>query len=165
MKKIEDYVEYRDGNLWWIKRPNNSTKMGNPVGHRCKGHLWFRFNGDFLAVHRVIYEMFNGKIPEGCEIDHINRIKDDNNIENLRAVTHQVNMQNVHPRRNSKSGIRNVCWDKSRNRWKVEVKVGGMTKYIGRYSDLELAELVAIEARSKYYPCAPEPEPYHETPE
>ena len=47
----------------------------------------------FQLVHRIIYQLVHGPIPEGMEIDHINGVKDDNRPENLRAVTHQRNLQ------------------------------------------------------------------------
>lgn len=45
-------------------------------------------------VHRLVWEAFNGEIPEGMEIDHINTIRDDNRLENLRLVTHKENCNN-----------------------------------------------------------------------
>ena len=45
-------------------------------------------------VHRLIWETFNGNIPEGYEIDHINTNRSDNRLENLRLVTHQENCNN-----------------------------------------------------------------------
>jgi hypothetical protein len=41
-----------------------------------------------------VWETFNGEIPQGYEIDHINTIKDDNRLENLRCVTHKENSNN-----------------------------------------------------------------------
>lgn len=49
-------------------------------------------NGQLL--HRVIWEVFKGEIPQGMEIDHINTIRDDNRLENLRLVTHKENCNN-----------------------------------------------------------------------
>lgn len=46
-------------------------------------------------VHRAIYETFVCEIPEGYEIDHINTIRDDNRIENLRCVTPKENSNNI----------------------------------------------------------------------
>lgn len=44
-----------------------------------------------LLVHRIIYQTFNGEIPEGLVIDHLNGIKTDNRIDNLEACSHQEN--------------------------------------------------------------------------
>ena len=42
-------------------------------------------------VHRFVWECFNGDIPEGKVIDHINNIKDDNRLCNLQLMTQQQN--------------------------------------------------------------------------
>lgn len=47
-----------------------------------------------ILVHRLVWETFNGPIPESYEIDHINRNRTDNSLDNLRCVTHIENMQN-----------------------------------------------------------------------
>lgn len=47
-----------------------------------------------VYVHRLVYETFVGEIPDGYEIDHINRNKTDNRLENLRLVTHKQNCSN-----------------------------------------------------------------------
>ena len=44
--------------------------------------------------HRLVYAAFNGKIPDNTYIDHINRVRSDNSIGNLRAVTRLVNNNN-----------------------------------------------------------------------
>ena len=48
-------------------------------------------------VHRLIWETFMGPIPDGLEIDHINRNRTDNRLENLRVVTHKENIWNRMP--------------------------------------------------------------------
>lgn len=57
------------------------------------------------SVHRLVWKAFNGEIPEGLEIDHINRVKDDNRLSNLRAVTRSDNQRNNH-RLNSNMDVR-----------------------------------------------------------
>ena len=47
-----------------------------------------------VLVHRLVYETFVGEVPQGYELDHINTIRDDNRLENLRLVTHKDNMNN-----------------------------------------------------------------------
>ena len=57
-------------------------------------------NGERKSIlsHRFIYECYNGLISEGLVIDHINRDKLDNRIENLHVVTHRENNLNSAPR-------------------------------------------------------------------
>ena len=47
-----------------------------------------------VLVHRLVYETFNVEIPDGMEIDHINTVKDNNSLENLRCVTPVENHRN-----------------------------------------------------------------------
>lgn len=45
-------------------------------------------------VHRLVYTSFVGEIPEGRQIDHVNTVRDDNRIENLRVVSPRENNRN-----------------------------------------------------------------------
>lgn len=61
-----------------------------------------------FRVHTLIWEAFNGEIPEGMEIDHINAVRSDNRLENLRIMTHQENLNNpltVIKRSNARKGM------------------------------------------------------------
>ena len=53
-----------------------------------------------VLVHRLVYETFVGEIPNGYEIDHINTIRDNNRLDNLRVVTHTENNRNPLTRKN-----------------------------------------------------------------
>ena len=44
-----------------------------------------------FRVHRLVWETFNGDIPEGMQVNHINEIKTDNKIENLNLLTPREN--------------------------------------------------------------------------
>ena len=50
-------------------------------------------------VHRFVYECFNGIIPDGKVINHVNNIKDDNRLCNLQLTTHQENCEKSAKRR------------------------------------------------------------------
>lgn len=50
--------------------------------------------GKKFTVHRIVWNAFNGDIPDGKEIDHINTIRDDNRLVNLRCVTSKENSNN-----------------------------------------------------------------------
>lgn len=71
------------------------NKVGNEIGHsQSNGYSYVTVNGKKYLKHRLIWEAFMGKIPEGWEIDHINTVRDDNRLENLRLATSKTNKHN-----------------------------------------------------------------------
>jgi hypothetical protein len=145
---LHDLFAYADGKLYW-KVSRNPLKdfvgkvAGSSDGH---GYLSVSINRRKHSVHRVVWQMFNGPIPAGYQIDHINGISTDNRIENLRLATNSQNGMNKGHRSDSSSPCKNVTWNKQQCKWKVKVQ----GKHIGSFEDLELADLVAAEARQKY---------------
>ncbi len=65
-------------------------------------------NSRLVQCHRIVYEIFNGAIPHGFEVDHIHGLDEGNKITNLRLVTHEINMQNCKMRVDNVSGVKGV---------------------------------------------------------
>jgi HNH endonuclease len=63
-------------------------------GYKCKRYHQVKINQQHHYVHRLVLETFVGLAPEGCECDHIDRNPSNNNLENLRWVSHYDNMKN-----------------------------------------------------------------------
>ena len=100
--EIREWFEYRDGGLYWKINKTNKIKIGYRAGTiATTKYRRIVINQKFYAEHRLIWIYFNGDVPDGLQIDHINRIKYDNRIENLRLVTNAENALN----RNSKNVI------------------------------------------------------------
>lgn len=90
--ELLNYVKYNSisGGLYWNNKPSKYSpiKIDERVG--CiysNGYRYLCYKGRRYREHRLIWEMFNGEIPSGMLVDHINMNKDDNRIENLRLVT------------------------------------------------------------------------------
>jgi hypothetical protein len=86
------------------------------------------------------------------EVDHISRDTLDNRKSNLRVCTHAQNRQNTKGHDNCTSPHRGVSWDKERGKWKVQVKVDGRNRIIGRYADEDEAARAAVAARRELMP-------------
>lgn len=66
-----------------------------PVIHSC-GYLYLTFSVNkkrkYLFIHRLVYEAFNGTVPDGMQVNHINEDKTDNRLENLNLMTRKENI-------------------------------------------------------------------------
>jgi len=141
--------EYKDGCLYWRVQKAPHVKIGAKVGSPAHGYESVYVDGRNWRIHRLVFLMHFGYLPS--TIDHINGIKDDNRIENLREATPSENGYNKILLTKSKSGIKNVQWISHMNKWQVRLKINKQNKVMGYFEDLELADLVATEARDKFH--------------
>lgn len=149
-----EVFEYRDdGFLVWKNHRSSNARKGMVAG--CKGRIGYFYVSFFekrLLAHRIIFEMFNGKIPPKMEVDHINGVRHDNRIENLRLSTRGQNARNLQSRRaDNKSGFRNVYWFKSRKKWVVQLQIDGSKRTLGYFDLLEEAADFAKLKRFQFY--------------
>ena len=86
-----NYAANKEGEVVHIYRGIPTNRNDNPDGYK-----YFRFGGDnttriLCKIHRFVWECYNGIIPEGLVIDHINDKKDDNRLCNLQLLTQKQN--------------------------------------------------------------------------
>lgn len=106
---IKKYFSYNaDGTLTRTDRKNSNGSLDKD------GYLIIKIKGKQYKAHRIIYAIFNGKLP-GKEIDHINRIRTDNRIENLREVDRIENINNTTKKVNKDTGVVGIYIDKRKN--------------------------------------------------
>ena len=95
--------------------------------------------------------MYYGEHPKG-DIDHINGIKDDNRIENLRDVSKSVNLQNrKQAPKHSSSGVLGVSWHEDCQKWRASIKIQGKKKYLGLFTSKEEAHQVYVAAKRQFH--------------
>jgi hypothetical protein len=128
--------EYKDGDLIWINSPNNLVPAGSKAGSlRNDGYVGIFVKGTYYFAHRIVWEMFNGEIPTGLVIDHIDGNRANNRIENLRLCTFQQNHFNRGKQSNNKSGFKGVSWHKQKQKWVAQIKIDGRNKFLGFFTD------------------------------
>ena len=123
IKGFDDYHICDDGSVYSTKispryNPKGELRLVKPRLHPS-GYLYYGlFVGEgkdkqrlWRRGHRLVYEKFGGKIPNGFEIDHIDGNKHNNDIDNLRAVTRSQNMKAMWERKNkTKQYVHNKTW-------------------------------------------------------
>lgn len=150
--QVVEWFDYRDGKLYWKKvaHPNKQYLIGQEAGSIHKtGYRHVTWLGKIYKVHRLIFLLEHGYMPK--EIDHINGDRKDNRIDNLRPVTRSENQCNRHVLPSNTSGYAGVSWHNKSKAWIVRVMKNGKTVFQHYFKDLELAGLVASEARSLHH--------------
>lgn len=163
-EQLRELLRYEPetGKLFWKPRPAemfSSLRISRTWNSRYAGKeaftsKWgngYRRGGIFdidYSAHRVIWAMAYGEWPQE-EVDHINCIKDDNRICNLRMATSSENKWNSRERGNNSSGFKGVSWDKFRGKWSSKISKSGKSRFLGRFG-------TAREAAQAYADAADE---------
>ncbi len=100
----------------------------------------------YLA-HRLAWMFVHGTWPCGV-IDHINGVRNDNRIVNLRDITHRMNIEN---RKGPSRGRAFLGVSKKRNRWRARIMVDGVEIRLGTYATPEIAQEKYLEAKRELH--------------
>lgn len=151
MTDWNEVFSYKDGVLLW--RPRNRSAFKNdrlynswtnrfcgkaagrvsPPKDGIESYIRVRYAGKQYFLHRIVWEMFNGKLTPTELIDHINGDGLDNRVENLRKVTPLESSTNRPMPISNKSGVLGVCFNKKHKRWQASI---GKTR-LGSFKNFE----------------------------
>ncbi len=144
---ITEYPNYSVSNLGSVK--NNLTGRILKQCDDKDGYKIVRLSKDCkmktIKVHRLVAFAFIPNPLNKNIIDHLNNLKDDNRIENLRWVTQQENCYNQSLKSCNTSGIKGVHWYKSNSKWGARITYNNKVIFLGLFENKE----DAIIARSK----------------
>lgn len=150
-EKALEALEYNQetGYLFW-KQSRGTKKAGTIAGSvNNKGYVIVQLNGKTYQAHRLAW-MLHHKKYDFQSIDHINGIKTDNRIVNLREATLTQNQQNQRQARvDNKSGYLGVC--KYKDKWMACIKIQGKSKHIGYFESPELAHKAYLTAKREHH--------------
>jgi hypothetical protein len=113
IQNYPDYLIYSDGRVYSKKR----NKFLKEQTHRLGYKNIMLGAGNLFYIHRLVAIHYIPNPENLKEVDHLNRDKSDNRVENLRWINHSENCQNKGMNITNKSGHKYISYDKSRDRW------------------------------------------------
>ena len=117
---------------------------------RPDGRVYIMVEKRNYARSRLAFLHFHGRWPE-CEIDHVNRNRSDDCIDNLREATRPENGANTRSQPSS-TGVRGVHLRDNPNRpYEASITVRGAYRYLGSFATLRQAAATVDAAREKYH--------------
>ena len=149
--ELKEILSYNQdtGDFRWLIRPANCVHIGDIISSfDTAGYLRVGYKGIRYSCHRLAWLYVYGVWPK--EIDHINHNRKDNRILNLRNISHRDNMMNASKRKDNKSGVTGVCWDKANNKWQAYIIVNGKNINLGRFVSKSDAVKTRKNASIKY---------------
>ena len=133
---LREIFDYKDGNLVWKINRTNGIKAGDIAGSKQKsGYIRVSIKDRPHSVHRLIFLWHHGYLPKS--VDHKDRNRSNNKIENLRAATATQNQGNRSLNKTNTSGFRGVGWHKKYNKWCARISINGKLKNIGQFDSIE----------------------------
>lgn len=138
------------------KMRDKSAKEGSCAiwrGHLSPaGYGRISVNNQRQLAHRVAWEMTNGPIPEGMDLDHRCGNRACVNPDHLRVTTRSQNGQHrTGSQCNNTSGVRGVTWRKDKNTWRARATLNGRLYHGGYYPTLEAADKAARALRAQLF--------------
>ncbi len=139
------------GDFRWLVSSNPKQKVGAIAGSVGKtGYRRIAIDGIDYQAHRLAWLHYYGTEPKN-ELDHINRVLDDNRISNLRGASRSQNMANKIVR--NSTGLKCIRYapDSPLNPWSASITVSGKCIQLGHFPTVVQAASAYIEAAKKYH--------------
>lgn len=152
--RLNEVMSYNPetGLFHWKVSLRNRTLPGDLVGYiNDSGYRLCVIDQQKIRLHKAAWAIHYGEMPPGY-IDHINGIRDDNRIINLRLATKSQNSQNTATRVDNKTGVKGVHFRFDTNKYSATITTNKKTINLGCFDNLTDAKNARREAELKYHP-------------
>lgn len=160
-ERVRQLLSYNPdtGLFTWLEKPCRGWRKGADMTAGttvCNGYIRIIIDGCGYMAHRLAW-LVSHDAPPSDEIDHINGIKADNRLLNLREATGSQNQQNRGLGANNRSGHVGVSFNRRKSMWKAQIKVLGKIHHLGWHDRIETASKAYLVAKAAMHKFAPEP--------
>lgn len=150
LRQLLNY-EPETGVFTWRVTRNGRARKGSAAGRvHPQGYVHITLFNRTYSAHRLAWFYVHGEWPAG-DLDHSNRVRHDNRIENLRLATRSQNAANRSIQSSSTTGVKGVRWHKRDKRWEARIEIGGHRKHLGQFTRIEdAAEAYRVAAKQHF---------------
>lgn len=152
-RRLREVLLYsqESGEFKWISPSSLALRPGQVAGTAHGGNDYVRLmvDGVRYKAHRLAWLYVHGQWPKH-EIDHINGIKSDNRIANLRDVPKNINQQN-HRKANAGNPTRLIGAVRHGKGFTASIRVEGRLLYLGKFPTAMEAHAVYLEAKRQLH--------------
>jgi hypothetical protein len=155
-ERVRELLSYDPdtGVFLWIKA-RRAVTVGAVAGSSYgNGYLRIKINDRAHLSHRLAWLYAHGEWP-AAQIDHINGIRSDNRLVNLREATPGENQQNVASTRSTPSRRLGVTWDKRARKWRARIKINRKETHLGLFETIEGAAQARAKAKAQMHKFQP----------
>ena len=133
-----------------LTRPSPNVSAGDIAGYKQYGYVIVMIANKSYKAHRLAWLYIHGEWPEE-HIDHLNGVRCDNRLANLRQATNTQNSCNRKISATNKSGLKGVFWRRDRSVWRAAITVNGKQKVLGTFKCKHEAHSAYCHAADKYH--------------
>jgi hypothetical protein len=138
LRELLDY-DPETGLFTWKVQTGSRALVGDVAGGlNSESYRQIMIKGVYYKAHRLAWYYHYGVEPRE-QIDHINGVRGDNRISNLREATHQENRRNSSKRSDNTSGYKGVYWSTASQKFRAECRVNGKKHSLGYHDTAEEA--------------------------
>lgn len=157
-ERLKELLVYSEetGSFLWRGAHSRRVKAGDIAGSVSpKGYIVIGVDKKTYRAHRLAWLYVHGRWPLN-DIDHINCIKADNRIVNLREITNAENQQNIKSAisSNKTSGFLGVSRSANRKKWRATIAINGQDIHLGYFDTPEKASDAYVSAKRKLHPAS-----------
>ncbi len=143
--------DHNTGSITWKVKKGPKSKGARAGCKNPNGYINISVDGKLYKAHRIAWLIITGSWPV-AETDHINGVRDDNRIDNLREATKSLNQQNQRvPRRDNTSGYLGVSWHAAGKAFSAHIRIKGKKLYLGLFTDPAKAHQAYLDAKRQFH--------------
>jgi hypothetical protein len=152
-EKLKEHLSYdAETGLFCRIKSYQNQRLGKVVGGLdADGYRTIGLQHKHWRAHRLAWLYVYGKFPDS-ELDHINGNRDDNRICNLREVSPAGNSQNQRKSHDDSTyGLLGVDYNKTKNRFRARIQIGGVRITLGGFSNPQDAHEAYLKAKRDFH--------------